>query len=267
MITGLDHVALTVRDLDAATEAYARLLGRRPAWTGEGGAWFQFPNMALSLERGETEGLSALAFVVPDLEAARRLAARRGLSPAEPQALAGDGPLSRPLSALSVETTAGVQLGLARAATGGLPAPLSPPTAEEAAGVYALDHVVVQTPNADRALATFGAKLGLDLRLDRTNPDWGSRLLFFRCGDAVVEIGARLNGGEASAPDRFGGLAWRVRDPVAAQARIAAAGLDVSEVRKGRKPGTAVFTVRSGAPATPALIIQPSAQTGAGDDD
>ncbi len=47
-------------------------------------------------------------------------------------------------------------------------------------------------------------------------------------------------------------------EPAAAHARLAAAGVDVSEVRDGRKPGTRVFTVRSGAPAAPFLMIQPS---------
>ena len=54
-----------------------------------------------------------------------------------------------------------------------------------------------------------------------------------------------------------GGLAWRVSDPHAAQARLAAAGIDVSEVRKGRKPGTEVFTVRSGVPGAPYLMLKP----------
>ncbi len=118
-----------------------------------------------------------------------------------------------------------------------------------------LDHVVIHTTNPDRALAIYGAKLGLDLRLDRSNADWGVRQLFFRCGDAVVEMGASLKTPASDAPDRFGGLAWRVADPDAVQARIAAAGFDVSDVRTGRKPGTKVFTLRSGVPAAPALMI------------
>ncbi|MGH6972150.1 MAG: VOC family protein, partial [Caulobacteraceae bacterium] len=128
--------------------------------------------------------------------------------------------------------------------------------------VFALDHVVIQTPNPDRAVALYGARLGLDLRLDRTNPQWGSRLIFFRCGGAVVEIGARIGGEPSHAPDRLSGLAWRVADPDAARARIAAAGFDVSEVRTGRKPGTKVFTVRSGVPGAPTLML-----SAGGDDD
>ncbi|MGB3864744.1 MAG: glyoxalase, partial [Xanthobacteraceae bacterium] len=32
MITGLDHVVVLVRDIEAAASAYAALLGREPAW-------------------------------------------------------------------------------------------------------------------------------------------------------------------------------------------------------------------------------------------
>ncbi|MBW0152748.1 MAG: VOC family protein, partial [Phenylobacterium sp.] len=60
MISGLDHVALVVRDLDQAVDAYSRLLGRACNWIGaEGGvrqAWFQLPNMALDLISPDGEG-------------------------------------------------------------------------------------------------------------------------------------------------------------------------------------------------------------------
>jgi hypothetical protein len=83
----------------------------------------------------------------------------------------------------------------------------------------------------------------------------GSRLMFFRCGGAVVEIGARLGGEVSDGPDRLSGLAWRVAEPDAAHARLEKAGLDVSELRSGRKPGTKVFTVRAGVPGAPTLML------------
>jgi hypothetical protein len=122
--------------------------------------------------------------------------------------------------------------------------------------------VVVRTVNPEASIALYGAKLDLDLRLDRSNPAWGSRLLFFRCGDAVVEVGASLGAAVTDEPDRLGGFAWRAAEPEAAHARMAAAGLDVSELRKGRKAGTSVFTVRD-AVGGPNLIIS---ATGASED-
>ena len=46
--------------------------------------------------------------------------------------------------------------------------------------------------NADpeRAAALYGARLGLDMALDRSHPEWG-RLMFFRCGDLIVEVAHR----------------------------------------------------------------------------
>lgn len=279
MITGLDHVALAVNDLDAAIAGYSALLGRKPNWVGgDGGArhaWFQLPNMALDVISphgegafGDTirnhlsehgEGIWALAFTVSDIEAATKLLGRRGLRGSAPSPVRSTHDDGRKrywtTSSLNPADTGGLNILLAAPPRDGVAWPLSEPVADEAAAVTQLDHVVINTANPDRALAVYGAKLGLDLRLDRSNADWGVRQLFFRCGDAVVEMGASLKTPASDTPDRFGGLAWRVADPDAVQARIAAAGFDVSDVRIGRKPGTRVFTVRSGVPAAPALMI------------
>ena len=74
----------------------------------------------------------------------------------------------------------------------------------EAASITALDHVVIRTPYPERAVALDAGRLGLDLRLDRSDPDWGSRLLFFRCGDLVVEIAHDLKKGVYRWPDSSG---------------------------------------------------------------
>ena len=104
MITGLDHVAIVVRDFAAAVEGYMRLLGVAPNWIGEGGgvrqAWFQFPNMALDLisPQGEGqfadvirahtdahgEGQWAVAFTAQDLESFAALLTRRGIKATAP---------------------------------------------------------------------------------------------------------------------------------------------------------------------------------------
>jgi catechol 2,3-dioxygenase-like lactoylglutathione lyase family enzyme len=281
MITALDHVALAVRDLPAAIDGYRRLFGVEPEWVGgDGGArhaWFQFPNMALDVitAHGEGafgdrmrahldqhgEGVWALAFTVgrtvDDLAPFQKLMTRRGLRAVPPhltRTTHDDGRKRYWLNAsIDPEDTGGLQVLLVAPPRDGVPFPLSEPTGPGA--IEKLDHVVVQTANVDRALAIYGAKLGLDLRLDRANAQWGARQLFFRVGDTVVEVGASLKAPPSDAPDRFGGLAWRVADPEAAQARIAAAGFDVSEVRTGRKPGTKVFTVRDAPAGVPTLML------------
>src|SRR6266702_5203922 len=125
-----------------------------------------------------------------------------------------------------------------------------------------MDHVVVSTPDPERAAALYGARLGLDMALDRSHPDWG-RLMFFRCGDLIVEVSHRsgkpAGGARDKLHDRLRGLCWRVADIDATRARLTAAGVDVSEVRTGRKPGTRVMTVRNGTCGVPTLLVQPSA--------
>ncbi len=283
MITGLDHIALAVTDLDASVAAYSALLGREPNWIGgDGGArhaWFQLPNMALDIitPHGEGafgatiaqhlaqhgEGIWAVAFTVADVAAAQKLAERRGLNgsvPGPTRSTHDDGAKRYwTTSALSAADTGGLNILLVDPPRSGEPWPLSPAPGGEAAAVSELDHVVISTFNPDRAIALYGAKLGLDLRLDRANAQWGVRQMFFRCGTAVVEMASSLKTPVSDAPDRFGGLAWRVTDADAAQARIAAAGFEVSEVRTGRKPGTRVFTARNVAGAVPTILIQQNA--------
>jgi catechol 2,3-dioxygenase-like lactoylglutathione lyase family enzyme len=271
MIEALDHVALAAADLDAAVSTYEALLGR-PAERhdpvgGAARAWFQLSNMALEIiaptgvgPAGDRvrarlaaggEGLWTIAFAVADLAEAERILERRAIGcqharGADAPALIADPGATHGVSVAFVERSPGAER------------PPSLASCAPAAALAGLDHVVINTPNPERAAALYGARLGLDLRLDRSNPDWGSRLLFFRCADLVIEIGHNLKAGVSDGPDRLGGLAWRAADPTAAQARLAAADFDVSEVRRGRKPGTQVFTVRGPTVGVPTLVLSAS---------
>ena len=263
MILGLDHIAIAVADFEAAVEGYRRLLGREPELEPRDGAdraWFHLANMALEIiaPSGEGpagdrlrarlqaagEGTWICAFQSDDVDADARLLARRGLD-------------VEPFRDVARVTAAGLDFVLT---AGRIGAAVSTASGADAAAIAALDHLVVHTPNPDRALGLYGAKFGLDLRLDRANEAWGARQLFFRCGETVFEVGASLKAPVTDAPDRFGGLAWRVADPDAAQARLAAAGFDVSEVRTGRKPGTEVFTVRDAPGGVPTLMLSAEPQ-------
>jgi catechol 2,3-dioxygenase-like lactoylglutathione lyase family enzyme len=260
MITGLHHVAIAVREFDAAVDGYRRLLAREPALQAGGGArraWFHLANTSLEVISPEGdghpgapvaqfmdeagEGMWLAAFGVSDVAAATRLFERRGLQ-------------AEAMGELTRVHIAGLRFVLWPQGE----RPLSAPLAPEPEAVGAMDHFVIQTPDAERAVANYAGRLGLDLRLDRANPRFGVRQLWFRCGDVVAEVATRLGAPAGEGPDRFGGLAWRVTDPDAAQSRLATAGFDVSEVREGRKPGTRVFTVRNAPGGVPTLMIQPS---------
>ena len=55
-------------------------------------------------------------------------------------------------------------------------------------------------------------------------------------------------------------MSWRVDNADATRARLASAGIDVSDVRTGRKPGTRVLTVRSGTCGIPTLLVERTAR-------
>jgi catechol 2,3-dioxygenase-like lactoylglutathione lyase family enzyme len=278
MISGLDHVVVLVGDIKAGATAYQTLLARAPAWhsadDGVERVLFTLDNMTVELvspngdsatadriravlaEQGD--GLASLGFRTPDIDRMHRRLDRLALKP-EPiaEAESRDKPTGAILSwrrtRAATEATRGVRLFFLELAN---ERPRSAAIAE--APMTAMDHVVVSTGDPERAAALYGARLGLDMALDRSHPDWG-RLMFFRCGDLIVEVTHRP-GKQAAAPDRLRGLCWRVADIDATRARLTDAGVDVSEVRTGRKPGTRVMTVRSVTWGVPTLLVQPSAR-------
>jgi catechol 2,3-dioxygenase-like lactoylglutathione lyase family enzyme len=281
MITGLDHIVLLANDLATPMRAYETLLGQKPAWRassdGVETAIFTLANMSLEImapsgdgttakrvrarlaEQGEC--LASLCFRVTAIDKFQRRLKRLGLAP-EDVAQSGstntsDGAtLTWQRTRTAVEATLGVRLFFLEMA-----AERPQSQAVAAAPIVGLDHVVIATEEPERAAALYGARLGLDMTLDLARPDWGARLMFFRCGDLVVEIVHRLNEAKSGDRDRLWGLSWRTADLEATRARLASAGLDVSETRTGRRPGTRVFTVHTGALGVPTLIIQPAGRS------
>jgi catechol 2,3-dioxygenase-like lactoylglutathione lyase family enzyme len=125
------------------------------------------------------------------------------------------------------------------------------------APVTAIDHVVVQSPDPDRAIALWRDRIGLRLALDRTFPERGLRLVFFRSGGLTLEIAApHPPPAERAEADRIHGVSYRVADLAAHRERLLAAGLDVSPIRTGMRPGTIVATVRSGTAGVPTLLLE-----------
>jgi catechol 2,3-dioxygenase-like lactoylglutathione lyase family enzyme len=177
MIYALDHIVVAVASLDAAVAGYEVLLGRRadrPAGNdGPALASFQLTNVRLELvaaPAGVADDLSSLGFAVADIGRARQLLERRALRLAK----ADDARVVH----VAPETTHRVPLRLVeRAASSGATTPSPLATAEEAAAVAGLDHVVIRSPNPERAVALYAGRLGLSLRLDRSEPSWGARLL------------------------------------------------------------------------------------------
>ena len=285
MFDALDHVILAVRDLGDATRRYATLLSRSPSWRGNHPGWgtanalFRLDNTYLELitphgdgafgrivaaqldQRGE--GPIGLAFATSDLDGAHAQLAANGLEPLPVSPGLGrdtdTGLTRRWRSVLLPETrTRGVLLIAIEHESPDL-LPEAAPVGSEDAIVTGIDHAVVSTSDADAAITLYRGGLGLRLALDRSFPDWGMRLVFLRVGGVTVEIAQPLRDARPIAgTDRVWGLSWRVPNADAARARLAEAGLDVSEVRPGRKPGTRVLSVTDGTCGVPTLLIEPA---------
>jgi catechol 2,3-dioxygenase-like lactoylglutathione lyase family enzyme len=135
--------------------------------------------------------------------------------------------------------------------------PVAHPTAAPDAAISGIDHVVVRSESPDTAIHFYRDQLGLRLALDKSFEQWGARLLFFRVGGVTVEIAAPLPPSVAPGErDSFWGISWRTPDLVATHARLAAAGIDVSEIRPGRRPGTRVCTIRSHTHRVATLLLE-----------
>ncbi|MEQ1755680.1 MAG: VOC family protein [Micropepsaceae bacterium] len=240
MITALDLISINVNDPSTAAALTEKLLGRKVEKSS-----VQLGNLALQLRpKAGNEGLKGLTFAVDNIDAAFKTAERRALKPQPP----GQGNTV----ALDTEATFGVPISLVEGV------PTTPSLQLADSPVTGLDHVVIRTTHPNRAVALYGARLGLDLRLDRTEPKWSTRFMFFRCGDLIIEVVHNLKEPASDAPDHLWGLTWRVANADTAHVRLKASGFDVSEIRTGRKPGTRVFTVRNNTLGVPTLLLQPS---------
>lgn len=259
MITAVSHLAFAADDIEAATADYEILLDRKAdrfrSVDGKPVCRFQLSNIAfeISAADGRGEGLKEVGFEAVDIESTVRKLSRRGLVVGDivDQAFStpsGGHGMTRRLAEISPASTHGVALSVVETLT-------AAGASQNGSSVSGLDHVVIRSPNPERAVALYGGRLGLDFALDRTNQDWGSRLLFFVCGGVRVEIGHSLAKGVSDLPDSLWGLAWRVTDMSETRTKLQGAGLNTSDAASGRRPGSHVMTVRSGTCNIPTIML------------
>lgn len=283
----VDHIIIAVEDLPAAEKAYSAIFGRGPSWRGmhpgrgTGNVLYRLDNTYVEVlgvvgegpgatdlkkrlaEKGQ--GLYGIVLGVSSAAAASAALRSRGFPAGDSVNGSGRDEMTGHVRhwntfAMPGEATRGMfMLGIEHLdPADALPmAPLLAGVSADAA-VTAADHVVVQTPDADACKVLFGDKLGLRLALDQTKPEWGVRQLFFRLGGTTIEVAQSLDASKAPAADFFWGLAWTVKDIEAARARLVAAGVDVSEIREGRKEGTKVCTIRKETFDVPTLLVGPA---------
>jgi len=256
MLTGFHGVVVNVTEFDAAVRDYTILLGRAPtAVTEDADPDLCSARFILANAELELRGLA------PAPATAVGIAGIRFNCRATPGARLRPGWLEGPTIPIELVSEADRAGG-----STGSSAPFAPPRVtsgsvaseiEPDAQVVGLDHVVIVSPQAERTRRYFAEELGIRLALDRSFPERGLRLLFFRLGGVTLEVASSLDAPPArSGRDAFQGLAWKVARIEAIQARLRDAGFEVSEIRRGHKAGTRVATVRGPVHGVPTLLIE-----------
>lgn len=227
MVQGFDRIVLAVPDLEEAVGHYQVLIGVRAQLMGEGRAWLGLPNTVLELVedaagRGHIQGL-----VMSDPAASDN---PRGV----------DNDLDLSLAVCDGSLTAEFR---------------QRHTGAQSTDIL-VDHLVLRTNDAQACVDLFAQRLGIRLALDKTVPEWGGRMLFFRAGKLTLEV--IEDDGKEDSGNFFWGLAYQCSDLQAQALRLKEAGVSLSDIRDGRKPGTRVATVKSHHLGLPTLLIEPS---------
>ena len=118
--------------------------------------------------------------------------------------------------------------------------------------LFALDHLVLTTNKSDALINLYEKELGIRLALDQFVEKWGGRMLFFRTGNATIEvIDNKVEGN-----DQFWGLAWKTKDIRKKREYLLENGFNVTDVKDGRKKGTLVATVKFNKVKIPTLLVE-----------
>ena len=276
MIDSLDHLIIAVKDLDEATKNYKMLLGNDPVWQGEHKAYgtantlFNFENTYLELlaAKGEGfgadlinhmlnedgEGLAGLVLSTKDANKTSKSLASLGYDVADPAE--GEGINYTNLKKrkwknlfLPPELTRGIFAFLIEHKEGSLDLPLF-----DKDSIHKLDHLVINTNDADGFIKIYQETYGIRLALDKVIDAWNKRMLFFRLNKTTIEVVEEKDANPSA--DKLWGLAWSVKSLDETYARLKKSGVDISEVKSGIKENTKVATVKSHTHNVPTLLIE-----------
>lgn len=277
MISTLDHLIIAVKDLDQAEKNYKKILGTNPVWRGRhkslgtANSIFNFKNTYLELLTSDGEGLGAelvknliqengeglagIVFGVDDMLQTVQHLKQEGYQISDPAEGEGSDDETNKVRKwenlfLPPELTRGLFSFIIQHRDGELP------SYKEYAkdSINKLDHVVINTNNADSFIETYRDVFKIRLALDKTIEHWNSRMLFFRLNKTTIEVVERSNNEKPK--DTLWGLAWEVETIEDTHKRLVSEGVEVSDIKAGLKENTLVATVKSHTHNVPTLIIQ-----------
>ena len=277
MISSLDHIILAVEDLKEAEKNYKNILGIEPSWRGlhkelgTANVIFNFKNTYLELLSAEGEGVGAdlvkesikkngegLAGIVLNTKDISKVSKRlKDLGFLVGDVLTGEGKNKDTNDTrnwkylfLPQELTRNLFLFLIEHTKGILPQDEKFPPGS----INRLDHIVINTNDADGFINIYQDIFNIRLALDRIIEHWKSRMLFFRLNKTTIEVIEKKDRKDPN--DSLWGLAWEVESIKDAYERLVSKGVEVTEIKKGLKENTLVATIKSHTHNVPTLLIE-----------
>ena len=277
MINALDHLIIAVSDLDLAEENYTKIFGAKPVWRGEHkelgteNSLFNFQNTYFELLAAKGEGLGAalvnhyleekgegligIVFGTKDIDkVAGSLKEQNFLISG---ATDGEGINSKDGEVrkwknlfLPPELTRGLFSFIIQHTEGTLPFTKDYPNAS----INKLDHVVINTNDADGFIKIYRDVFNIRLALDKFIESWKSRMLFFRLNKTTIEVIEKEDSNDSL--DSLWGLSWEVENIEEAHKRLVKEGVEITDIKKGIKEDTLVATIKSHNHKVPTLLIQ-----------
>ena len=277
MINALDHLIIAVSDLDAAEENYTKIFGIKPVWRGEHkelgteNSLFNFQNTYFELLAAKGEGLGAalvnhylqesgegligIVLGTEDIDKCYKSLQSKGYALGEISEGEGinfkDGSIREWKNLfLPPELTRGIFAFIIQHTKGSLEEFKN----DDKSVVNKLDHVVIQTNDADGFIDIYRDIYNIRLALDKYVEAWESRMLFFRTNKTTIEVIEKQNGEETA--DKLWGLSWQVDSIEEAHNRLTNQGVEVTPIKKGIKDNTLVATIKSHTSNIPTLLIE-----------
>ena len=277
MFNQLDHLIVAVNDLQAAKNNYQKLFGLAPVWSGThkelgtSNSLFNFQNTYFELLSPTSEGLGAdlinhyldtsgegligmvfstknIVGVHNDLKGREFLVGDisdgEGINSADQRVRKWKNLFLPP------ELTRGIFSFVIEHTDGNLPETKN----LEASSPHKLDHVVINTNDADGFIEIYKDIFDIRLALDKTIEHWQKRMLFFRLNQTTIEVIEQQD--DLPPSDKMWGLAWAVKDIEKAHQRLLDEGVKVTPIQKGVKEKTLVATIKSHTQNVPTLLIQ-----------
>lgn len=277
MISSVDHLIVAVKDIHEAELNYKKVFGIEPVWRGEhkelgtANSIFNFNNTYFELLASKGKGLGAslventieekgdgligIVFGTKDIIKTYKQLTKMGY----PLADISEGEGSDDKSKLTrnwknlflpPELTRGIFSFIIEHTQGHLPS-----TKEfSKAAINKLDHVVINTNDADGFISIYKDVFDIRLALDRVIEHWKRRMLFFRVNKTTIEVVEEKNENEPL--DTLWGLAWEVNSIEEAHKRLLDHGVDITPIKEGLKEHTLVATIKSHTHNVPTLLIE-----------